>query len=92
VTSLLEAAPRGRRQGSQAQLHALLENRSGLVVETAVTEANGMAERQAAQAMIVRHSPGARRLRPGADKGYDAQAFVADLRDLNVTRRISRRT
>ena len=57
-----------------------MENRSGLVVETAVTEANGMAERQAAQAMIVRHSPGARRLRLGADKGYDAKAFVADLR------------
>lgn len=48
-----------------------------------------MAERQAAQAMIVRHSPGARRLRLEADKGYDAQAFVADLRDLNVTPHIA---
>jgi hypothetical protein len=37
--------------------HALMENRSGLVVETALTEANGTAERQAAQEMIVRHSP-----------------------------------
>ena len=66
-----------------------MENRSGLVVETAVTEANGMAERQAAQAMILRHSPRTRRLRLGADKGYDAQAFVADLRDLNVTPHIA---
>jgi len=66
-----------------------MENRSGLAVETAVTEANGMAERQAARAMIVRHSPGARRLRLGADKGYDAQAFVADLRDPNVTPHIA---
>jgi hypothetical protein len=69
--------------------HALMENRSGLVVETAVTEANGMAERQAAQEMIVRHSPSARRLTLGADKGYDARAFVADLRDFNVTPHIA---
>jgi hypothetical protein len=26
--------------------------------------------------MIVRHSPGARRITLGADKGYDAAAFV----------------
>jgi transposase len=79
--------------GKEAKLsfmgHALMENRSGLVVETAVTEANGMAERQAAQEMIVRHSPGARRLTLGADKGYDARAFVADLRDFNVTPHIA---
>ena len=35
--------------------------------------------------MIVRHSPGARRITLGADKGYDAAAFVADMRALNVT-------
>jgi len=35
--------------------------------------------------MIVRHSPGARRITPGADKGYDAAAFLADMRTLNVT-------
>jgi hypothetical protein len=69
--------------------HALMKNRSGLVVETAVTEANGTAERQAAQEMIVRHSPGARRLTLGADKGYDVRAFVADLRDFNVTPHIA---
>ena len=76
-------------RGKEARLsfmgHVLMENRNGLVVETAVTEANGMAERQAAQEMIVRHSPGAQRLTLGADKGYDARAFVADLRDFNVT-------
>jgi transposase len=79
--------------GKEAKLsfmgHALMENRNGLVVATAVTEANGVAERQAAQEMIVRHSPGARRLTLGADKGYDARAFVADLRDLNVTPHIA---
>ena len=39
--------------------------------------------------MIVRHSPGARRITLGADKGYDAAAFVADLRELNVTPHIA---
>ena len=39
--------------------------------------------------MIVRHSPGVRRLTLGADKGYDAAAFVADMRALNVTPRIA---
>ena len=79
--------------GKEAKLsflgHALMENRNALVVETALTQANGVAERQAAQEMIVRHSPGARRLTLGADKAYDAAAFVADLRDLNVTPHIA---
>jgi hypothetical protein len=52
-------------------------------------EPPGRAERAAAEAMIVRHSPGARRLTLGADKGYDASAFVADLRALNVTPHIA---
>jgi hypothetical protein len=42
-----------------------------------------LAEREAAPEMIVRHSPGARRLTLGVDKAYDVAAFVADLRDLN---------
>ena len=88
-----EAKLHRKGAGKEAKLsfmgHALMENRNGLVVATAVTEANGVAERQAAQEMIVRHSPGARRLTLGADKGYDARAFVADLRDLNVTPHIA---
>lgn len=80
-------------QGKEAKLsfmgHTLMENRSGLVVATTLTQATGTAERQAAQEMIVRHSPGARRITLGADKGYDAAAFVADLRTLNVTPHIA---
>jgi transposase len=76
-------------RGKEARLsfmgHALMENRSGLVVATAFTGATGTAEREAAEAMIVRHSPGSRRITLGADKGYDAAAFVADMRALNVT-------
>jgi len=80
-------------QGKEAKLsfmgHTLMENRNGLVVAVTLTQATGTAERQAAEEMIVRYSPGARRITLGADKGYDAAAFVADLRTLNVTPHIA---
>jgi hypothetical protein len=61
--------------------HALMENRHGFVVQGDLTQADGHAERRAALNMIHRHSPGStRRLTLGADKGYDAAGFVADLR------------
>ena len=37
----------------------------------------------------MRHSPGARRITLGADEGYDAAAFIADMRALNVTPHIA---
>jgi transposase len=80
-------------RGKEAKLsfmgHALMENRSGLIVAATLTKATGTAEREAAEAMIVRRSPGARRITLGADKGYDAAAFVADMRGLNVTPHIA---
>ena len=48
--------------------HALMENRSGLIVETATTLADGHAERRAALAMINRRCPGEKRITLGADK------------------------
>jgi hypothetical protein len=80
-------------RGKEAKLsfmgHVLMENRSGLIVATTLTKATGTAEREAAERMIVRHSPGARRITLGADKGYDAASFVADMRALNVTPHIA---
>ena len=80
-------------RGKEAKLsfmgHALMENRSGLIVAATLTKATGTAERQAAEEMIVRHSPGARRITLGSDKAYDAAAFVADMRALNVTPHIA---
>jgi translation elongation factor EF-Ts len=55
-----------------------------------IAQADGLAERQAAQQMIVRRSPGARRIAVGADKAYDTSDFVADLRQLNVTPHVAR--
>lgn len=48
--------------------HALMENRSGLIVQGDLTQADGHAERRAALDMVHRHSPGStRRLTLGAD-------------------------
>ena len=80
--------------GKEAKLsfmgHAMTENRHGLVVETAFTQATGTAEREAALAMINAHLPGStNRVTVGADKGYDVAGFVADLRQMCVTPHIA---
>lgn len=76
-------------KGKEAKLchmgHALMENRSGLIVETETTLADGHAERQAALAMLNRRCPGQKQITLGADKGYDTADFVADLRAMCVT-------
>jgi transposase len=80
-------------RGKEAKLsfmgHVLMENRSGLIVAATLTKATGTTEREAAKTMIVRHSPGARRITLGADKAYDAAEFVKDLREFNVTPHIA---
>ncbi len=66
--------------------HTLMDNRHGLIVNAVVTQADGYAERVAAQAMI----NDARQVHPeaaitlGADKGYDAAQFIAELQQLKV--------
>lgn len=72
--------------------HALMENRSGLIVQGGLSEADGRAERRAALDMVHRHSPGSTsQLTLGADKGYDAAGFVADLRQACVTPHVARK-
>ena len=73
--------------------HALMENRSGLIVQGDLTQADGHAERRAALDMIHRHSPGStRQLTLGADKGFDSAAFVADLRQACVTPHVAQKS
>lgn len=73
--------------------HALMENRSGLIVQGDLTEADGHAERRAALDMIHRHSPGStRRLTLGADRGYNSAVFVADLRQACVTPHVAQKS
>jgi transposase len=70
--------------------HALMENRSGLVVQAVLTQASGTAERDAAIAMLDQHAPGERRLTLAADKAYDVRGFTAELRRMCVTPHIAR--
>ncbi len=72
--------------------HTLMENRNGLIVQAELTHADGHGERKAALEMINRHSPGStRRLTLGADKGYDAASFVAELRRMVVTPHVAQK-
>jgi hypothetical protein len=66
--------------------HALMENRNGLVVDAELTLANGLAERQATLAMLNRRPAKSRRITLAADKAYDVEAFVGDLRARRVCR------
>lgn len=68
--------------------HVLMENRNGLIVDAALTHANGTAERAAALEMLDR-GKGRRRITLGADKAYDVSAFVTDLRARKVTPHIA---
>jgi transposase len=85
-----------KARGREAKLcfmgHALIENRHGLVVQADATAATGTAEREAALAMIDRQAPGTtNQLTLGADKAYDASAFVADLRQMCVTPHVAQK-
>jgi transposase len=68
--------------------HVLMENRNGLAVDAALTPATGTAEREAALGMLDRRSRRGR-ITLGADKAYDATAFVGHLRAREVTPHIA---
>lgn len=80
--------------GMEARLcflgHLLMENRNGLVVDAELTRASGHAERLAALAMLDRLPTQGHTL--GADRGFDAKDFVAELRERRVTPHIARNT
>src|SRR5947208_3871968 len=75
--------------GKEAKLcfmgHALMENRNGLVVDACLTPADGHAERVAALHMIEPHADRPQAITLGADKAYDAEDFVNELRSMTVT-------
>jgi transposase len=78
---------------AQSGVGAPLPNRAsnGLIVDALVSEASGTAEREAALTMLGRLA-GRHRATLGADKGYDAAAFVAAVRGLNVTPHVAQNT
>ena len=75
--------------GKEAKLcfigHALMENRNALFVDACLTKADGHAERVAALHMIEPRADRPRRITLAADKGYDAEDFVNELRSMRVT-------
>jgi transposase len=77
-----------KSKGSEAKLgylgHVLMENRNGLLVQTFVSEANGRAERDAAM-LMAETIPGGKRVTLAADKNYDTQELVRELRGMNIT-------
>ncbi len=94
-TTDLEARLYKKASGQEAKLcflgHVLMENRHGLVVNTRLTQATGTAEREAALALI-RERSGRQRVTVAGDKNYDTQAFVQDLRALQVTPHVAQHT
>jgi transposase len=82
--------------GKEAKLcfigHGLMENRSGLLVDTCLTRADGHAERVAALAMIEPHGERPRRVTLGGDKNYDVEDFVNELRSMHVTPHVAQNT
>ncbi len=89
-----EARLARKGSGKEARLcftgHVLMENRNGLVVDVAVTQATGTAEREAALDLLER-VPGSRRVTIGGDKNYDTADFVTRCRRMNVTPHVARR-
>lgn len=79
-----------KSSGSEARLsylgHTLVENHSGLIVGTYLTQADGYAERDAALLMLEKkRRKTSKPITLGADKAYDTKDFVAALRELNIT-------
>ena len=68
-----------------------MEHRSGLIVRTAVTPADGYGERDAALVMIAA-APGPHRITVAADKGYDTRDFVAGVRAMAATPHVAQHT
>jgi IS5 family transposase len=82
---------RGREAHLGYLAHVLMEHRSGMIVRTMVTPADGYGERDAAVLMVAR-VPGCQRITVAADKGYDTRDLVAGLRGMRVTPHIAQHT
>jgi transposase len=72
--------------------HGLMENRHGLLVDACLTQADGHAERVAALHMIEPRADRPTAITLGADKAYDVEDFVNELRSMNVTPHVTQNT
>jgi hypothetical protein len=93
-TSDPEARLARKGPGKEARLcyagHMQMDNRHGLVVNTRLTQASGIAEPTAALAMAAEIA-GQGRVTLGADKGYDQKELVRALREYRVTPHVAQK-
>src|SRR3981189_741698 len=91
-----EAKLAKKGKGKEAKLaytgNVMTENRNGFVVEAELRQVSGAVERETAKDMIVRYSPGAKRITVGADKGFDTADFVSGIGDFRVTPSVGQNT
>jgi transposase len=82
--------------GREARLgylaHLLTENRHGFIVDTAVTDAMGTAERDAALHMLGELPLTTRRVTVGGDKNFDVPAWVTAVRQMGITPHVAQNT
>lgn len=81
---------KGPRQSAKLSYmgHVLLDNRHGLISDAITTQATGKAESDTAATLLRQKQHGKKkrsRITCGADKAYDSQSFVDQLRELCVT-------
>jgi transposase len=86
-----------KSSGSEARLsylgHTLVENRSGLIVGTYLTTADGHAERDAALMMLYeKRKRSSKPISVGADKAYDTKDFVQALRQMKIVPHVAQNT
>ena len=72
--------------------HGLMENRHRLLVDACLTLAGGHAERVAALHMIEPRADRPTAITLGADKAYDAEDFINELRSMNATPHVAQNT
>lgn len=79
--------------GKEARLsymgHTVMENRNGLIVKAAMSQATGTAEREVAATLLM-EMRGRKRRTVGADKNYDTAGFVETCRAMNITPHVAR--
>jgi transposase len=79
--------------GKEAKLsymgHTVMENRNGLIVKAAASQATGKAERDVATELLA-DLDGSKKRTVGADKNYDTAGFVEECRAMNMTPHVAR--
>jgi transposase len=82
--------------GHEAKLaylgHLLTENRHGFIIDTAVTDARGTGERDAALTMLGELPLTRHRITVAADKLYDRRAWVGAVRRMRITPHVAQYT